>query len=94
MESIFSPKKATGVAGGIRIYFISDVFWMCDWEETILRTFKENAKMGIKVIFARFVKMIGRELVHIDAQNVLMMIFHISLLSQLLYFSYFYFLYM
>ena len=50
--------------------------------------------MGIKVIFARFVKMIGRELVHIDAQNVLMMIFHISLLSQLLYFSYFYFLYM
>ena len=52
---------------------------MCDWEENKLSTLRENVSKGIKVMFVRFAKMIGQELANIDAQNVLMMIFLITL---------------
>ena len=93
-ELIFFPNKTIGVAAGIQMYFISAVYWMSVWEEKKLRTLKENVTQGIKVTFVRFAITIGLELVNIDAQNVLMMIFLITLLLQLLYFSYFCFHYM
>ena len=52
---------------------------MCVWEEKKLKTLRENVRKGIKVIFVQFAKMIGQELANIDAQNVLMMIFLITL---------------
>ena len=52
---------------------------MCDLVEKILKTIQESVKMGIKATSVQFVTTIGLEMENTDAQNVFLMIFHITL---------------
>ena len=68
-------RNPIGVAGRIRMNFISVDYWMCDSVAKRPRTFKESVQKVTKVEFEQFERKIGLESAIIDAHNDLMTIF-------------------